>query len=221
MVVPAPYKLPMLTVPLPELKVKEPEFPTESKVPAAVVNDAELKVAEPPEATVSSTPFSNNVLTFNVPEFTFTYPPKLVRVPFKVTKPVAIFSVPPAAVSWSVPMNVPEVAFSVPSFTTNPLVNVLTVTTPGDDTFKLPPLKVPIVFPDAANVNDPPLIVVRYAAPPLRLTVPSLSVVNRRLPAPVKLVTPAAPLKEPIVTEPELVLNDNVPALLTSPRVNA
>jgi len=72
MVVPAPYKLPMLTVPLPELKVKEPEFPTVSKVPAAVVNDAELKVAEPPEATVSSTPFSNNVLTFNVPEFTFT-----------------------------------------------------------------------------------------------------------------------------------------------------
>jgi len=72
MVVPAPYKLPMLTVPLPELKVKEPEFPTVSNVPAAVVNDAELKVAEPPEATVSSTPFSNNLLTFNVPEFTFT-----------------------------------------------------------------------------------------------------------------------------------------------------
>ena len=97
-VVPVPYKLPMLNVPVPELKVKEPEFPTVSKVPAVVVNDAELKVAEPPEATVSSTPVSNNVLTFNVPEFTFTYPPKPVRVPFKVTKPVAMFSVPPPAV---------------------------------------------------------------------------------------------------------------------------
>ena len=62
----------MLTVPLLALKPNDPEFPTVSKVPAAVVNDAELKAAEPPEATVSSTPFSNNVLTFNVPEFTFT-----------------------------------------------------------------------------------------------------------------------------------------------------
>jgi len=98
-VVPAPYKLPMLNVPVPELKVKEPEFPTVSKVPAVVENDAELKVAEPPEATVRSTPFSNNVLTFNVPDFTFTYPPKLVRVPFKDTKPVLMFKVPPFEVS--------------------------------------------------------------------------------------------------------------------------
>jgi hypothetical protein len=116
-------------------------------------------------------------------------------------------------------MNVPEVAFNVPSLVMKPLVNVLTVAAPV--TFRLPPLKVPIVFPDAASVSEPPLIVVRYAAPPLRLTLPSLSVVNRRLPAPVKLVTPAAPLKEPIVTEPELVLNDSVPTLLTFPRVKA
>ena len=71
-VVPVPYRLPMLTVPVPELKLNDPRLLTVSKVPAVVENDAELKVAEPPEATVRSTPFSNSVLTFNVPEFTFT-----------------------------------------------------------------------------------------------------------------------------------------------------
>ena len=114
-------------------------------------------------------------------------------------------------------MNVPEVAFKVPSFVINPLVNVLTVTTPGEDTFKLPPLKVPIVFPDAASVSEPPLIVVKYAAPPLRLTVPAVNVVNRRFAAPVRLVVPAPP-KAPIATEPLAAVNASAPPLLTLPR---
>jgi len=77
-------------------------------------------------------------------------------------------------------MNVPEVAFKVPSLVINPSVNVLTVTTPGEDTFKLPPPKVPIVFPDAASANEPPLIVVRYAAPEVIFTVPVAKVPNDR-----------------------------------------
>ena len=112
-------------------------------------------------------------------------------------------------------MNVPEVAFNVPSFVMNPLVNVLTVAAPVR--FRLPPLKVPIVFPDAASVSEPPLIVVKYAAPPLRLTVPSLKVVSSKFAAPVKLVNPA-PLKEPIATEPLIAVKSRLPALLTLPR---
>jgi len=54
---------------------------------------------------------------------------------------------------------VPEVAFNVPSLVINPLVNVLTVTAPV--TLRLPPFNVPIVFPEAARVSEPPPIVVK------------------------------------------------------------
>jgi hypothetical protein len=81
---------------------------------------------------------------------------------------------------------------------------------------KLPPPKVPILFPVAASVKEPAFIVVKYATPPLRLTVPALKVDSSRFAPFVKLVTPA-PLSAPIATEPPLAVNTKFPALLTFP----
>ena len=91
-----------------------------------------------------------------------------------------------------------------------------TVTAPVEEIPKLPPPKVPILFPEAASVREPPFIVVKYAAPPLRLTVPALKVVNSKFAPLVRLVTPA-PLRALIATEPPLAVNAKFPALLTFP----
>ena len=191
-VVPVPYKLPMLNVPVPELKVSAPEFPTVSKVPAVVENDAELNPADPPEATVRSTPLLNRVLTLNVPELTFTYPPKPVSVPFNVTKPALTFSVPPLDVSWRVPINVPELAFKVPSFVIKPLLNVLTETAAFVDTFRLPPFTDVREFPAPLKVRLPDPLSALTTDEPETVTVPADRVPTFRLPAKVETPSPAS-----------------------------
>ena len=114
----------------------------------------------------------------------------------------------------SVPTNAPLVTFRVPLLLMVPPFSVVTSTDVPDPSTRLPSDNVPMVLPVPDSVSDPPFIAVKYAAPPLRLTVPLLKVVNDRLPVLVRLVTPA-PLNDVRVTDPELVLNERVPELVT------
>ena len=92
-VVPVPYRLPMLTVPLLEPKLSSALLFTVVNFPLLVENNPELNPAEP-ELTINNRPFPKSVPTLRVPPLTFTVPVKAVRVPPKVRVPPEL-NVPP------------------------------------------------------------------------------------------------------------------------------
>ena len=113
LVVPAPYRLPILTVPLLDPKLNSAPLLTVAKEPAAAEYAPELNVALPDEMLNVFAP-PKSVLTFRVPPVTFTAPVKPDNVPPRFNTPLE-FIVPAPD---NAPVNVPLLAVSEPALAT-------------------------------------------------------------------------------------------------------
>jgi hypothetical protein len=113
LVVPVPYKLPMLTVPLLDPKVNTALLLIVVKEPADAENPPELKLAVPDEMLNAFPPLKSPP-TVRLPPVTFTDPVKSDSVPPRLNTPPE-FIVPAPA---NVPVNVPLLAVTEPALFT-------------------------------------------------------------------------------------------------------
>jgi hypothetical protein len=113
LVVPAPYRLPMLTVPLLDPKLNSAPFLIVANEPAAAEYAPELYVALPDEIRNAFAP-PKSAPTVRLPPVTFTAPVKPDNVPPRFNTPLE-FIVPAPD---NTPMNVPLLAVSEPALET-------------------------------------------------------------------------------------------------------